>query len=114
VSQPKDPQHALAAIVDVEETRTATPCTGTCTGEAAREVTLRCGCVDVHYVDGTVCYEHNHVECCGHSPEEHQPAVTSGGVVLTEDVINRLAAEAEAGYDLDQLHDRPPARRNLT
>jgi hypothetical protein len=26
---------------------------------------LDCGCSDVYYTDGTVCYEHNHIECDG-------------------------------------------------
>lgn len=26
-------------------------------------VDLPCGCQDVHYVDGTICFEHAHVEC---------------------------------------------------
>lgn len=34
-------------------------------------VDLPCGCQDVHYADGTVCYEHAHVECNG-APEETQ------------------------------------------
>lgn len=36
---------------------------------------------------------------------------TSGGVELTEEVIEKLAAEAEAGYDVSQLvprRGRPP------
>lgn len=39
------------------------PCTGTCSGPVADLITLPCGCVDVHYLDGTICYEHNHVRC---------------------------------------------------
>lgn len=34
------------------------------------------------------------------------PAVTSGGVVLTGDVLDSLAAEAEQGYDLAKLRPR--------
>lgn len=40
-------------------------CTGTCNGLADRMETLPCGCQDVYYVDGTVCFEHNHVRCGG-------------------------------------------------
>lgn len=35
---------------------------------------------------------------------------TSGGVELTEPLIDRLAEEAEAGYDVERL--RPRTRRN--
>ncbi len=35
----------------------------------ARLVDLPCGCQDVHYNDGTICHEHNHVDCDG-PPEE--------------------------------------------
>lgn len=31
--------------------------------EVYARVDLSCGCQDVVYADGTVCYEHNHVEC---------------------------------------------------
>jgi len=34
----------------------------------------------------------------------------SGGVELTDEVIERLAREAEAGYDVSQLRRRPPRR----
>ena len=32
---------------------------------------------------------------------------TSGGVLLTEEVLDRLVAEAEAGYPLETLRARP-------
>ncbi len=32
-------------------------------------VELPCGCQDVRYADGTVCFEHAHVDCDG-TPEE--------------------------------------------
>ena len=32
---------------------------------------------------------------------------TSGGVLVTDELVERLAAEAEAGYDPDQLRPRP-------
>lgn len=32
--------------------------------------------------------------------------LTSGGVELTDDLIDRLAAEAEAGYDVERLRPR--------
>ena len=35
---------------------------------------------------------------------------SSDGVPLTDDTISRLAAEAEAGYDLDQLDRKRPRR----
>lgn len=35
------------------------------------------------------------------------PLGTSGGVVLTEELIARYVAEAEAGYDVGQLTGRP-------
>lgn len=39
-----------------------------------------------------------------------RPAMTSGGVVLTPEMIEALAAEAEAGYDVDLLQARPHRR----
>ncbi len=48
----------------------------TCCGQAGwaagldyELVDLPCGCQDVHYADGTVCFEHAHVDCDG-TPEE--------------------------------------------
>ncbi len=35
---------------------------------------------------------------------------TSNGVPITDELIERAAAEAEAGYDLDQLTPRPTGR----
>lgn len=35
------------------------------------------------------------------------PVATSGGVVLTDEVLEALAAEAEAGYDPARLQARP-------
>ncbi len=32
-------------------------------------VNLPCGCQDVHYADGTVCFEHAHVDCDGTTEE---------------------------------------------
>jgi hypothetical protein len=39
------------------------------------------------------------------------PKFTSNGVPITDELIERLAAEAEAGYDPDQL--RPASARTL-
>jgi hypothetical protein len=39
------------------------------------------------------------------------PKATSGGVPVTDELVERLAAEAEAGYDVDSLKrrsGRPP------
>ncbi len=36
----------------------------------------------------------------------HKTYGTSGGVVITDEVIERLAAEAEAGYDVEALRRR--------
>lgn len=36
-----------------------------------------------------------------------RPECTSGGILLTDKYIEQLAAEAEAGYDVDQLISRP-------
>lgn len=53
------------------DTRTALPppCTGDLTPQTVPHVLadLPCGCQDVHYADGTRCYEHNHVQCDGHT-----------------------------------------------
>jgi hypothetical protein len=46
------------------------PCTGTCTGEVYAYLDLPCGCQDVIYTDGSVCIEHNHVQCDGEPIEE--------------------------------------------
>jgi len=32
---------------------------------------------------------------------------TSGGVELTDELLDKMVAEAEAGYDLDRLRPRP-------
>lgn len=32
---------------------------------------------------------------------------TSGGVELTDDLLEKLATEAEAGYDVSKLRERP-------
>lgn len=39
-------------------------------------------------------------------PETDEPLRTSGGVELTDELIERLAAEAEAGYDVSKLQPR--------
>jgi hypothetical protein len=39
--------------------------------ESAVLVDLPCGCQDVHYEDGSVCYEHTHVICLGKIEEEN-------------------------------------------
>jgi hypothetical protein len=58
-----------------DDTKAAQPaCTGSCGGPEVRLDDLPCGCQDVQYVDGTVCYEHNHVICDGKRPEPpHEP-----------------------------------------
>lgn len=40
-----------------------------------------------------------------------RPKSTSNGVPITDELIEQLAAEAEAGYDLDQL--RPASAQTL-
>jgi hypothetical protein len=57
-----------AAFAGAEKGTTARPpctgtCSGTCSGPVSELVDLSCGCQDVRYEDGTVCYEHNHVIC---------------------------------------------------
>ena len=37
---------------------------------------------------------------------EQRPAPTSAGVPVTDELINQLAAEAEAGYDVTQVRRR--------
>ena len=39
-----------------------------------------------------------------------KPYGTSNGVPITDELIERAAADAEAGYDLDQLTPRPTGR----
>ncbi len=53
--------------------QTRPACTG-CASDRADELEVRyvdlpCGCQDVHYAGGTVCFEHAHVDCDG-TPEE--------------------------------------------
>lgn len=49
------------------------------------------------------------IECVGCYSEVDIPPVTKDGTVLTDEVVNALADEAEAGYDPDTLI---PRRRN--
>ena len=37
---------------------------------------------------------------------EERPTPTSGGVPITDELIDQLAAEAEAGYDVTQVRRR--------
>ncbi|MBA3488313.1 MAG: CopG family transcriptional regulator [Longispora sp.] len=39
-------------------------------------------------------------------PEEYRTAPTSGGVPVTDDLIDELATEAEVGYDVELLRRR--------
>lgn len=38
-------------------------------GGSYTEVEIPCGCVDIHYFDGSVDREHDHVECDGRSED---------------------------------------------
>lgn len=42
-----------------------------------------------------------------------EPVYTSGGFELTEERMQELADEAEAGYDVELLRPRPVLRRGL-
>ncbi len=61
----------IAEIEQRMEDRAHPVCTGhrLHPADTATYVDLPCGCQDVHYADGTVCFEHAHVDCDG-TPEE--------------------------------------------
>lgn len=52
---------------ETDMTTTAAPVCTASGGDPATAtvVTLPCGCQDVHYSDGTICFEHAHIECDG-------------------------------------------------
>lgn len=45
-----------------------------------------------------------------HDDARPDPARTSGGVAVTEELIERLSAEAAAGYDVGELQPKPGRR----
>ena len=42
-----------------------------------------------------------------------RPPMRSNGVLVTDEMLTRLAEKAEAGFDLDRLRPRPPGRPRI-